>query len=180
MGNLIALLQSFFNPTRKLDVLIVGLENAGKTTLVNTLMNPNSSYMDTTPTIKFDMKIFTRDNVVLKILDMGGQERFREDWPEYAAVSEAIIYVVDSADRDRIKRAGEELHNLLEWKQCEKKPLLVLLNKTDIPNHMTATEAHQALKLNKIDSNPLVCMPVTATNLASTITVLDWLKQHSK
>jgi small GTP-binding protein len=179
MGNLVAQIASFFNPARKLDVLICGLGGAGKTTLINTLMHPHARGVKTVPTIKCDVKTFKRENVTLQVFDMGGQEKYRENWPDYAEKSEAIVYVVDSSDKDTIKLAGEELRSLLEWKQCEKKPLLVLLNKVDLP-HISPEDAQVQLELHKIDTNPYVVMPLTATNLASTVTVLEWLKKNSK
>uniref|UniRef100_A0A8C9UF37 ARF like GTPase 8B n=1 Tax=Serinus canaria TaxID=9135 RepID=A0A8C9UF37_SERCA len=89
---------------------------------------------DMIPTVGFNMRKVTKGNVTIKIWDIGGQPRFRSMWERYCRGVNAIVYMVDAADRDKIEASRNELHNLLDKPQLQGIPVLVLGNKRDLPN----------------------------------------------
>ena len=88
--------------SKDLELSVVGLQNAGKTTLLGTLATGNYDE-DTIPTIGFNLKEIKKGKVGLKIWDLGGQQRFRESWEKYCRSADAIVFVVDAADLSNIE-----------------------------------------------------------------------------
>jgi ADP-ribosylation factor-like protein 8 len=97
---------------QEMELTLVGLQNAGKSTLVNVIANGSFSE-DLIPTVGFNMRKVTKGKVTIKLWDLGGQPRFRSMWERYCRGVQAIVYVVDSADADNIATAKSELHELL-------------------------------------------------------------------
>lgn len=86
--------------------------------------------------------------------DLGGQERFRSEWPRYTANADVIIFVVDAHDVDKVPIAKRELHNLLEDKNLKGLPILILLNKIDLEPRFTRQEIIKHLNLDYLTDNP--------------------------
>ena len=78
------------------------------------------------------MRKISKGNVTIKLWDIGGQPRFRSMWERYCRGVNAIVYMVDAADHDKIEASKNELHNLLEKPQLAGIPILVLGNKRDL------------------------------------------------
>lgn len=85
------------------------------------------------PTVGFNMRKITKGNVTIKVWDIGGQPRFRSMWERYCRGVNAIVYMVDAADPDKIEASRNELHSLLDKPQLAGIPVLVLGNKRDMP-----------------------------------------------
>ena len=137
----------FFN--KELELTILGLQNAGKTTLVNVLAN-NKFDEDSIPTIGFNFRRIRKGKVQLNVWDLGGQERFRESWEKYCRQSDVIVFVIDSVDLSLMDEARRNLHQLLEWPSLEGIPLLVLGNKNDIDGALTEEELIEELNLRRV------------------------------
>ncbi|GAA5945590.1 hypothetical protein JCM1841_000130, partial [Sporobolomyces salmonicolor] len=105
-------LRSLFWSTT-LDCALIGLQNAGKTSLVNVLAHGQFS-QSMIPTIGFNLRKVQKGNVTLKLWDIGGQPRFRSMWERYCRGVSAIVWVLDSADPSTFPAARAELHALLE------------------------------------------------------------------
>ena len=73
--------------------------------------------------------------MTIKLWDIGGQPRFRSMWERYCRGVNAIVFIVDSADRSTFATAKTELHALLQKGQLASIPVLVLANKNDLPDH---------------------------------------------
>ena len=84
---------------QEMELTLVGLQNSGKTTLVNVIATGSFSE-DMIPTVGFNMRKVTKGKVTIKLWDLGGQPRFRSMWERYCRGVHAIVYVVDSADAD--------------------------------------------------------------------------------
>lgn len=83
MGQLLSnLLQIFY--TKKLDIVVIGLENSGKTTLLSVLAH--GAPVETVPTIGLNVKVFKKNAVNMKCWDIGGQEQYRSEWSRYTKV----------------------------------------------------------------------------------------------
>ena len=84
------------------------------------------------PTEGFNIKNFAIEGINLAVWDLGGQKVLREYWSNYFERTDAIIYVIDSADKLRLQEAGNELSKLLAEEQLNKVPVLVFANKQDL------------------------------------------------
>ena len=91
----------------------------------------------TIPTIGFNMETLTYKNVQFNVFDLGGQTSIRPYWRCYYQYTDAIIYVVDSADPDRIGTSKEELITMLQEEELKNSSLLVFANKQDLEGAMT-------------------------------------------
>lgn len=97
----------------------------------------------TTPTIGFNVETMQYKNIKFQVWDLGGQTAIRPYWRCYYPNTDAIIFVVDSADRDRIKTARTELMGMLEEEELAGATLLVFANKQDQTGAMKAPEVRR-------------------------------------
>ena len=109
-GWLSSLFSAFYS--RQLEVVLVGLENSGKTTLLNVLATGTSA--ETVPTIGLNVKVVKKGKVTMKCWDIGGQQQYRSEWGRYTRGCDVIMFVVDAYNVERIADARRELHRLLE------------------------------------------------------------------
>ncbi|KZT52870.1 P-loop containing nucleoside triphosphate hydrolase protein [Calocera cornea HHB12733] len=127
------------------NVLILGLDNAGKTTLlekIKTLYNPTPGLPPDkiAPTVGQNMGKITLPSTILQFWDLGGQRDIRLIWPRYYDDCHAVAYVVDAADRERLEEGWEVFENVLSAPQILGVPLILLANKQDVPDSMTVEE----------------------------------------
>lgn len=97
--------------SREMRILILGLDGAGKTTILYRLQV--GEVVTTIPTIGFNVEQVTYKNLKFQVWDLGGQTSIRPYWRCYYSNTDAIIYVVDSVDRDRIGISKDELLYML-------------------------------------------------------------------
>lgn len=173
MGSFLAKLRSLFLEDKKLEMCLVGLENSGKTTLLNVLAVGHP--VETFPTVGLNVKVVQKEGVWMKVWDLGGQERFRSEWGRYTQGCDCILYCVDASDYQRAELAGKELAKLLEDPSLNGLPLLVCLNKIDLEPHMTKEECIDLLSLGEVRENPWVVVPISALRQTNIDEVVDWL-----
>ncbi|TGJ87433.1 hypothetical protein E0Z10_g1343 [Xylaria hypoxylon] len=145
---------------------MIGLDSAGKTTIVKKIMNEDINTVS--PTLGFIIKTIDYEGYKLNIWDVGGQKTLRSYWRNYFEKTDALIWVVDTTDRLRIDDCREELHGLLQEERLSGASLLVFANKTDIQGCMDEAEILQGLQLKAIRSHRwhvLRCSAVTGENL---------------
>jgi small GTP-binding protein len=162
----------FFN--KELELTILGLQNAGKSTFVNVLATGQFDE-DQIPTIGFNFRKLKKGKVEFKMWDLGGQSRFRERWEKYCRTSSAIVFVVDSADQGNFDVAKLQLQNLLTWPSIEGVPLLVLGNKNDLPAALDEHGIIQAMELENIKDRVVACYSISCKNMNNIDNVLKWL-----
>ena len=162
-----------------MEITLVGLQNSGKTTLVNVLAG-NGFSEDMIPTVGFNMRKVQRGGVIIKVWDIGGQPRFRNMWERYCKEVQAIVFVVDAADTPRIDTARNELHNLVEKPNLIGIPVLVLGNKNDLPGALTAEQLIDKLGLASITTQEVSCFSISAKNQVNLDITIQWLIRHSK
>ncbi|XP_072519878.1 ADP-ribosylation factor-like protein 13A [Salminus brasiliensis] len=135
-------------PLRKVTVLVVGLDKAGKTSCVRGMLRaPMGEVVPTHSCVRNELRVET---FLVNLLDMGGSPEVRGSWREYYGEAHGIIFVVDSSDRQRIKEVKELLTDMLRQPRVAGKPLLVLANKQDKMNALLGSELIEVLSLEKL------------------------------
>merc|ERR1712195_112601 len=115
-------------------ILMVGLDAAGKTTILYKLKL--GEIVTTIPTIGFNVETVEYKNISFTVWDIGGQDKIRKLWRYYYTGTDGAIFIVDSSDRDRIEDAREELFGMLDNDEMRDAVLLVFANKQDLPGAM--------------------------------------------
>ena len=170
-------LLSLFKSKKKIELCLVGLENSGKTTLLNVLSV--GAPLETMPTIGLVVKMFQKEGVTMKLWDLGGQARFRAEWNRYTQGCDCIVFCVDAHDYGRVATSKQELHKLLEDNSLNGLPVLIALNKIDLDPHMSQEEAVRDLELSNLVNNPWVVSPISALKKQNIDEVVNWLVKHS-
>ncbi|KAL0234258.1 hypothetical protein PCE1_001295 [Barthelona sp. PCE] len=116
-------------------VVIAGLSNAGKTTLVKRLLHPEISlHAESAPpaTIGIESSTGTLRGVPFNLVDLSGAKAFRFHWANYHPIADLIIFVIDAADYDALPEAVQVLkEQILDNEKLNHIPLLIVGNKTD-------------------------------------------------
>lgn len=175
MGNLLGLVTKLFE-NKKGNILMIGLDAAGKTTILNKLAH-NMNH-DTIPTIGFNKEMFTYKNIEFTATDIGGQDRLRSVWRHFFNNTDAIIYVVDSADSKRFNEAKNELFKILASDLLKEVPVLVYANKQDMVHAANVNEVAKALEVAKLKQNEWFVQPCVATTGEGLYEGLDWLSKQ--
>ena len=159
----------------KLDarIVMVGLDAAGKTTLLYKLKL--GDVVTTIPTIGFNVETVEYKNISCIVWDIGGQDRIRPVWGHYYQGTNAVIYVVDSNDRDRVEDAREELSKMLSEDELQDSVLLVFADKQDLPNSLTAAELAEKLGLHSLRNRKWLIQSACATAGDGIYEGLGWL-----
>jgi len=172
MGGFMSYFQNLFG-SREMRILILGLDGAGKTTLLYRLQV--GEVVTTIPTIGFNVEQVTYKNLKFQVWDLGGQTSIRPYWRCYYSNTDAVIYVVDSADRDRVGISKQELVSMLEEEELKNAILVVLANKQDIEGAMSVTEVHQALGLEALKNRTFQIFKASATKGEGLDESMEWL-----
>eukprot|EP01084_Bolivina_argentea_P094854 170546_1 len=168
-------------------ILMVGLDAAGKTTILYKLKL--GEIINTIPTIGFNVEQVEYKNIGFTVWDVGGQDKIRPLWRHYYKNTQGVIFVVDSNDRERIDDtsplfkdkynitmpAKEELHGMLQDDELRDAVLLVLANKQDLPNAMSINEVSERLQLNSIRNRAWHIQSTCAKTGDGLYEGLDWL-----
>ncbi|KAG2436452.1 hypothetical protein HXX76_006755 [Chlamydomonas incerta] len=163
---------------KEYKIVMVGLDNAGKTTILYKLHL--GEVVQATATVGSNVELVRFKNIQLEIWDLGGQQNLRPFWGTYFKNTDAVIMVVDSTDRARVGVTKSELFNLLESEELAKTPILVYANKQDLRDAMTVEELTQALQLHSIrnhDWHIQACCALTGDGLLDGI---NWIYQRTK
>jgi len=185
MGNAFKkLFGGLFQKTER-RILMVGLDAAGKTTILYKLKL--GEVVTTIPTIGFNVETVEYKKISFTVWDVGGQDKIRPLWRHYYQNTQGIIFVVDSNDRDRIDEsqgnehsAKEELHHMLAEDELRDAVLLVFANKQDLPNAMSVNEVTQKLGLNAVRNRQWYIQATCATTGDGLYEGLDWLSDTLK
>ncbi|OAF69380.1 ADP-ribosylation factor-like protein 2 [Intoshia linei] len=177
------ILKKLKRKSQEMRILILGLDNAGKSTFVNNILNEDVTKI--VPTVGFQIKSVVHNDYTINIWDVGGQLSLRTFWRNYFESTDGLIWVVDSSDRDRMIDCAKELHKLLKEEPLIGAPLLVLANKRDLVGSLDSNSISEYLQLEKLKNRRWQIFQVSSMpdckkpGLTNTITALDWLIQRA-
>ncbi|KAA6421324.1 hypothetical protein WJX79_010974 [Trebouxia sp. C0005] len=159
-------------------ILILGLDNAGKTTILYRLQV--GEVVSTIPTIGFNVESVTYKNIKFQVWDLGGQTSIRPYWRCYYPNTQAIIYVVDSSDTERVGTSREEFHAVLQEEELKDALLLVYANKQDLPGALSDAQVAEGLGLTDIKNRDWSIFKTSAIKGDGLFEGLDWLSNMLK
>jgi Arf/Sar family protein len=166
------LFDTFFGKS-EMRVVMLGLDAAGKTTILYKLHI--GEVLSTVPTIGFNVEKVQYKNVMFTVWDVGGQEKLRPLWRHYFNNTDGLIYVVDSLDRDRISKAKAEFQAIIRDPFMLNSVILVFANKQDMKGAMTAMEVCEGLGLFELKNRKWHIQGTCALRGDGLYEGLDWL-----
>ncbi|KAK9817934.1 hypothetical protein WJX72_004505 [[Myrmecia] bisecta] len=175
---LLALLRKLKKSKGEARILVLGLDNAGKTTILKKLSEEDITTI--TPTQGFNIKSLVHEGFKLNVWDIGGQKTIRPYWRNYFDSTDGLVYVIDSSDRKRLEETGDEMARLLEEDKMQGVPLLVLANKQDLINALPANEIAEGLNLFSIRDRPWQIQPCSAKSGSGLREGMEWLVKQVK
>ncbi len=173
MGNFLSSAFRRLFGNQEVRILMVGLDNAGKTTILYQLRL--HEVISTVPTIGFNVETVVFKNISFTVWDIGGQDKIRNLWRVYLKGSQGLIFVVDSSDKQRLEEAKSELTKLLEEEDLQGAHVLVFANKQDVVGAATVADVRDRLGLTNIRSHNWFIQPTCAIKGEGLHDGLDWL-----
>nr|ACA09647.1 putative ADP-ribosylation factor-like protein 1 [Starmerella bombicola] len=174
MGNTFSsLLGKLWNTSKEHRVLILGLDGAGKTTILYRLHL--GEVISTVPTIGFNVETLKYKNLQFNVWDLGGQTTIRPYWRCYYQGTQAVVFVVDSTDKDRMETSAAELKMMLDEDELADSALLVFANKQDQPGAMPADEITKSLQLSELKDRSWTIVSCSAVRGDGLEQGMDWL-----
>ncbi|XP_075241010.1 ADP-ribosylation factor 4-like [Convolutriloba macropyga] len=172
-------LSSIFFKGKEMRILMAGLDNAGKSTVLAKMANKSDEVQTT---VGFNVDKVKVGKVTFNVWDVGGQDAARPLWRHYFEGTRALIYVFDSTDRARLQLSLSELKNLLQADQLTRCPLLILLNKQDAPEKLSREEMLAALDSLKpeLENRAYLAQPTIAIQGVGLIEGFRWLANQQK
>lgn len=139
----------FGKTAKPLKIIILGLDQAGKTSFLNYLRL--QEFTNPVRTMGLNMEEVKVDGLKLDVLDLGGQNQFRTTlWPKILETgTDVVMYIVDSSDRERLMMNNEEFSKLIDHPRLisDKTPIIVLANKQDLGGCLSPGEISLELEL---------------------------------
>eukprot|EP00658_Telonema_sp_P-2_P021323 TRINITY_DN18491_c0_g1_i15.p1 TRINITY_DN18491_c0_g1~~TRINITY_DN18491_c0_g1_i15.p1 ORF type:complete len:195 (-),score=54.69 TRINITY_DN18491_c0_g1_i15:212-796(-) len=154
-------------------VLIVGLDGSGKTTMM--YQWKVGKPVATTPTVGFEYTTIQHGNYNFTVWDLGGEDKIRSLWRHHYSGIDAVVFVVDSTDTERMDEARNELWMMLRYEDLRDSRLLVVANKQDLPKAMSVAEVADALHLSKIEKRTWYIQGMSAVDGEGVYQGIDWI-----
>ncbi|KAJ3607653.1 hypothetical protein NHX12_024704 [Muraenolepis orangiensis] len=139
---------------RSMHVVVVGLDSAGKTSLLYRLKL--QEFVHTIPTRGFNTEriqvaVGGRSRAVrFQVWDVGGQEKLRPLWRSYTRRTDGLVFVVDSGEPERVEEARAELHRISRSPENQGVPVLIAANKQDLPSALSAAQLEKLLGVQEL------------------------------
>jgi len=176
MGFIFSKILDFFSRSRNnFKIIILGIQNAGKTTILYRLSI--GQLVKTTPTIGSNVEEISYNNVKLQAWDLGGQESTRSVWNVYFVNTDAIIYVIDTHD-ETYDDSKTQFYKLLSNDALKNAIILIYANKQDLPGAKSVAEIIQIYELDTIKDHIWHIQPCSAQTGEGLITGMKWLSDQ--
>ena len=176
MGSILSQLWNRLSRIRgdtQFKIIIVGMNNAGKTTILYKLAL--DEVIVTEPTIGSNVEEVQHQNLKLQVWDLGGQENLRSAWDAYYQNTHAVIFVIDSADDSQVQTSKAEFLTMLVHNELKDALLLIFANKADMPTARDPGELSDIYGFNEITDHEWKIQPCCALTGDGLAEGLDWL-----
>ena len=175
MGLITSKVKSLFAKhfTEDSRILVLGLDNAGKTQIGNMLSYKEA--VDTVPTVGFNVERVKYKNVEMTLWDVGGQDKIRVLWRHYFKNTNCVIWVVDSSDSARMAESAAELKRVLAARELDGVPVLVYANKADMPTAASSGDVASAMQLYDLEKHKWQVQASCATTGDGLYEGLEWV-----
>jgi len=170
---LLSILRKMKKDEKEARILMLGLDNAGKTTILKKMSEEDISNI--MPTQGFNIKSIVNEGFKLNVWDIGGQKTIRPYWSNYFESSDALVYVIDSSDTRRLEESGQELRELLAEDKLGGVPLLVFANKQDLLQATPAEQISEKLSLSAIRDRTWTIQACSAKDGSGLEEGMGWL-----
>lgn len=166
---------------KKANLLFLGLDNAGKSTLLHMLKT--GKFTQTAPTQYPNSETLQLGNTKLNTFDLGGHEAARKLWKDYVPAVDCLFFVVDSANPSRFPEVKEELLNVLNMPELAEIPVAILGNKIDMKGAVSEEDLRASLDLNSIfakESRPIELFMTSVAKKTGYPKALEWVDKLIK
>ena len=177
MGFIFSKIIEFFTKNRNnFKIIILGMQNAGKTTILYRLSL--GQMVKTTPTIGSNVEELTYNNVKFQAWDLGGQETTRSVWDVYYMNTDAVVYVIDSQDEEYFEESKAQFHKLIHNQTLKNAIILIFANKQDLQGAKDVNKLVQDYEFFKIKDRVWHIQPCSALKGEGLITGIKWLSEQ--
>eukprot|EP00177_Eucheuma_denticulatum_P006803 GFKZ01012370.1.p2 GENE.GFKZ01012370.1~~GFKZ01012370.1.p2 ORF type:complete len:192 (+),score=26.14 GFKZ01012370.1:421-996(+) len=164
-------------------ILVLGLDGAGATTILYQLVL--GQRLETIPTLGVNNEIISANGLELECWDIGGLDKMRPLWRQYCREADAVIFVVDASDRERMKEAADELADLYSSTSRKThidrdRPLLILANKQDKDGACRKREVAERLRVDNLPVKTFSIFETTVENKESLSAAVTWITDQLK
>lgn len=173
-----SLLQKLFSRTKRVNITICGLDQAGKTTIINFLLK--GEHVETIPTMGVNRETIDLPKLKMNIFDLGGQVDFRDMWGSINEKSDALIYVIDSTDHMRFDETRELFYSIINTQIDSEIPVLILLNKIDLPDRISRVNFIKEFNLADIHQMEWACYESSAKTGEGLFEAFHWFVTQLK
>eukprot|EP01062_Namystynia_karyoxenos_P058880 TRINITY_DN50330_c0_g1_i1.p1 TRINITY_DN50330_c0_g1~~TRINITY_DN50330_c0_g1_i1.p1 ORF type:complete len:218 (+),score=71.64 TRINITY_DN50330_c0_g1_i1:68-655(+) len=159
--------------SREVRVVVMGLDAAGKTSVLHKM--DLGEVVQTEPTSGWQLETLVFNRIEFQCWDVGGDMKIFPLYRHYFSKCDAVVWVVDATDTERLEDARDELQRCIQDNYLQQKPLLVLANKRDLPGALTVYELAEKLGLHQLRQHRWyveLCSAVTGQGL---LEGFDWL-----
>jgi len=161
--------------SKRSNVLVLGLENSGKTSILNAVCEGTNSVLQLVPTKGMTRVPLSYNGFHVNALDVGGSKLDQQNWMKWYAMAHAVIYVIDSSDATKLEDNGTLIQSLLSAPDLFEKPFLVFANKQDIYTSASAAELSDGLNLHLTKGRPWRMLPCSSRTGEGIQMGFEWL-----
>ena len=177
MGFLISKVIEFFSRSKNnFKIIILGIQNAGKTTILYRLAL--GQLVKTTPTIGSNVEEINYNNVKFQAWDLGGQENMRSVWDVYYSNTDGVIFVIDSNDKDNYEESKNQFYKILQNETLKNAVILIFANKQDLITSKKVNEIIEIYELDSIKNHVWHIQPCSANTGEGLLTGIKWLSDQ--
>ena len=177
MGFLLSKIIEFFTKSRNnFKIIILGMQNAGKTTILYRLSL--GQLVKTTPTIGSNVEELTHNNVKFQAWDLGGQESTRSVWDVYYMSTDAVVYVIDSQDDENFEESKAQFHKVISHPNLKNTIILIFANKQDLQGAKDVNKLIEDYEFDKIKNHIWKIQSCSALKGEGLISGIKWLSEQ--